>query len=127
MAVPSGMARRELFIDARDLQTESDGKTLTISEYRELMRTRGVEKLADCPLAQSFESVVRTYNPTYEYGADYYNGDTITVIDERLGLTVNAVVESAQRSVSCEGESLTLTFGYSTPTLYEKLRRKADA
>lgn len=128
MATPAGLARRELFIDARDLQaTDSGGQEMTIAEYRELLRTRGVDKLGEHQLTQSFDSTVRTRNPTYELGMDYDLGDTITVIDGRLGLTVNAVVESAQRSVSKSGESLILSFGYGLPTIYDKLKRKADA
>ena len=122
--IPAGLSRRELWVDARDLQSEREGgESLTAEEYTALLTTRGTEKLAENQLVRSFSAVVRTLNPTYVYGVDFFLGDTITVTDERLGVTVDAVVEGAERTVSIDGESLTLTLGYSQPTLYDKLRK----
>lgn len=122
-----GFSRRELFVDARDLQSENveSGETMTPEEYAAMLSTRGTEKLAENPLSQSFEATVRVVSPTYEYGVDFFLGDTITITDERLGVTVDAVVTAVQRSVSQSGESMTLTFGYGQPTVYETLKRKA--
>ena len=74
---------------------------------------------------KSFSAVVRTLDPTYKLGKDYHLGDTITVTDDRLGITVDAVVQGVMRSVSGDGESMTLTLGYGQPTIYELLNRKA--
>lgn len=127
MSKPSGLSRREIFIDARDLQSDSDpDKPLTPEEYVALLAGRGSQKLAENQLVRAFESKVRTYSPTYEYGKDFHLGDTITVADERLGITVNAVVSGVERSVSAQGESLTLTFGYGQPTIHDALKRKED-
>lgn len=126
MPTPTGLSRRELYIDARDLQSDSDpSKPLTAEQYTELLTNRGKEKLAENQLVRSFAAEVRTYSPTYQYGVDFLLGDTITVTDERLGITVDAVVEGAQRSVSKDGESLNLTLGYGQPTIYDILKRKA--
>lgn len=126
MAKPTGLARKELFVDARDLQIGSDPENpITTEEYAELLTTRGLEKLAEAQLVQSFDATVRTLNPTYQYGADFFLGDTITVTDERLGVTVDAVVYGISRSVGKEGESLSLMLGYSQPTVYDILKRKA--
>lgn len=127
MANPTGLNRRELFIDARDLQSDADpDNPLTPEEYLALLSLRGLEKMAEHQLVKSFSAEVRTYNPTYQYGVDFFLGDTITVTDERLGLTIDAVVQAAQRTVSQSGETLTITFGYSMPTLHSILKRKAD-
>lgn len=127
MANPTGLNRRELFIDARDLQSNADpDKPLTPEEYLALLSLRGLEKMAEHQLAESFSAEVRTYNPTYQYGVDFFLGDTITLTDERLGLTIDAVVRAAEQSASRNGETLTLTFGYSMPTLHSILKRKAD-
>jgi len=122
----TGLSRRELWVDARDLQSDADPENpLAPEEYRELLVTRGTEKLAENQLVQSFSAEVRTNNPTYEYGVDFFLGDTITVTDERLGVSVDAVVQGIERSVSRSGESMSLILGYSQPTLHERLRRKA--
>ena len=127
MSTPTGLSRRELFIDARDLQSDADpDKPLTEEEYAALLAARGQQKLAENQLVRSFAAEVRTYDPTYPYGEDFQLGDTITVTDERLGIIVDAVVHGVARSVGAAGESLTLTLGYGQPTIYDKLGRKED-
>lgn len=127
MSSPTGLSRRELFIDARDLQSDSDpDNPMTPEEYADLLTNRGKQKLAENQLVQSFEAEVRTYAPTYEYGKDFQMGDTITVTDERLGVTVNTVVRGVGRSVGRQGETFTLDFGYGQPTIFDVLKRKED-
>lgn len=123
---PTGLQRREIWIDARDLQSDSDpDNPLTPEEYIAVLNARGKQKLAECQLVQSFSVQVRELDPTYAYGVDYQLGDTITVTDENLGVSVNAVVQRVQRFVSGTEEGLTLTLGYGQPTLHDILRRKA--
>lgn len=123
---PSGLSRREIYIDARDLQSDSDpDNPMTDEEYLALLAYRGTAKLAENQLVKSFSAVVRMVNPTYEYGKDFFLGDVITVTDERLGITTDAVVRSIERSVDINGESMVLTLGYGQPTLYDILKRKA--
>ncbi len=120
---PGGFERRELYVDARDLQQLSLENPMTSEEYTEALTTRGQEKLSDTQLVQSFSATVRTFNPTYEYGVDFLLGDTITVTDERLGLSVSAVVEGVERSVGKNGEDMILTLGYGLPTISDRLRK----
>ena len=123
---PTGFQRRELYIDARDLQSDRDpDKPLTEEEYTAVLTARGKEKLAEHQLVRSFAAEVRTYDPTYVCGQDFFLGDTITVTDERLGVSVDAVVQAVQRTAGENGETLTLTMGYGPPTLGDILKRKA--
>lgn len=125
-STPTGLSRRELYIDARDLQSDSDpDNPLTPEQYLDVLKTRGREKMAEHQLVRSFSATVRTYNPTYVLGEDFFLGDTITVTDDRLGITVNAVVQGASWAASSAGEELTLTLGFGQPTLYDILKRKA--
>lgn len=119
--------RREIYIDARDLQSDSDpDNPMTAEEYSAALATRGREKLAEHQLVQSFAATVRERNATYTLGEDYHLGDTITVIDETLGVTVGAVVQGVTRSAGRNGETMELTLGYGQPTAYDILKRKAD-
>ena len=127
MPTPSGLNRREIYIDARDLQSDSDpDKPLTPEQYSAVLTARGKEKLTENQLVQAFSTEVRTYKPTYVYGEDFFLGDTITVIDERLGVTVDAVVQGVQRSVRKGGEGLSLMLGYGQPTVFDILKRKVE-
>lgn len=127
MAIPTWPQRREIYIDARDLQSDSDpDHPLTPEEYAAALTTRGREKLAEHQLVQSFAATVRERGATYVLGDDYQLGDTITVIDETLGVTADAVVQGVTRSIGRNGETMELTLGYGQPTAYDILKRKAD-
>ncbi len=122
---PTGLQRREIYIDARDLQSDGDpDNPLTPEEYIAVLTARGKQKLAECQLVQSFSVQVRELNPTYVCGVDYQLGDTITATDENLGVSINAVVQGVQRSVSGTEEGMTLTLGYAQPTLHKILKRR---
>lgn len=126
MPIPTGLSRRELYIDARDLQSDSDpDKPLTAEEYTAVLTNRGREKLAENHLVRSFSAEVRTVNPTYAYDEDFHLGDIITVTDERLGVTADAVVQGVGRSASGGEQTQTLTLGYEQPTIHQLLKRKA--
>lgn len=126
MPAPTWPQRREIYIDARDLQSDSDpDKPITTEEYAALLTNRGREKLAEHQLVQSFAATVRDRDATYTLGEDYQLGDTITVIDDKLGVTANAVVQGVTRSVGRDGESMDLALGYGQPTIYDILKRKA--
>lgn len=127
MSTPTGLSRRELYIDARDLQSDSDpDKPLTPEEYSAILTARGREKLAEHKLVQSLSTDVRTRNATYEFGVDYQLGDTITDIDERLGVTADVVVPGVQHAVVGDKHTMTLTFGHEQPTIGALLKRKED-
>lgn len=121
----SGLNRREMFVDARDLQQKGT-ETLTDYEYAAVLDTRGREKLAENQLAETFEMTVRTLDPTYEYGTDFFLGDTITAQDKRLGVTVDVIVTGVQMSATSTGESMSFSFGYGQPTVYDILKRKIE-
>lgn len=120
----SGLKRRELWVDARDLQSSTlTGEDLTPAEYQEVLKTRGKEKLSENQLVQSFDATMRTKNPTYIFEKDFFLGDTLTAIDKRLGITVDALVEGMEYSFVDGVEDLVLTLGYSSPTPYDILRK----
>lgn len=125
----AGFERRELYVDARDIQSEiqnEDGTVTTLEEhnYRELLNNRGVEKLAECSTTESFEAKMRVVgNVQYVYGVDYFKGDKVIIEDTELGVQIVAKVTEASENIDDEYE-LILTFGYSHPTLIQKIKRQ---
>ncbi len=125
----SGFRRRELYIDARDLQSEilnSDGSmtTITDDDYNDLLNDRGQEKLAECSTTESFEAKMRVVgNVQYVYGVDYFKGDKVIIQDTELGVQIIAKVTEASENIDDEYE-LILTFGYSHPTLIQKIKQQ---
>ena len=127
----AGFNRREAYIDARDLQSEiinEDGTTSYISddEYNDLLNDRGNKKLAEHSVTESFEAKMRVVgNVQYVYGVDYFKGDKVIIQDTELGIQVVAKVTEASENIDNEYE-LILTFGYSHPTLIEKLKQQIN-
>lgn len=123
-----GFDRKELYVDARDLQSEvhhDDGTTtkLTDEEYIDTLAQRGDEKLSEYPATETFEAQIRQFGDVqYEYGIDYFKGDKVTVIDEELGVSVSARITQVEEDFS-EEYALVLTFGYSYPTTLQKVKR----
>jgi hypothetical protein len=126
----SGFERRELYVDARDLQSETnddDGnsKTLTAEEYKETLRTRGEEKRAECEKKVSLEIETRSDAETiFNYRKDYNLGDKVTIIKESLGLREDVIVTEVTVTQDKNTYSIEPTFGESKPTLYTVLKRK---
>lgn len=82
-----GWERSELWIDARDIQSEDDdGNQLTDEQYNALIKQRAEEKAVENDIQESYEATVITKNKRYVYGKDYFLGDFVTVVDTQLGL-----------------------------------------
>jgi hypothetical protein len=98
---PEGEARREVFVDARDLAStysiEGDPTeyTYTPAEYEEILKQRGREKLAETLFDSKFTADVINRNMTY--GVDYGLGDIMPVKLVKYGLSFSARVVSATR------------------------------
>lgn len=126
----SGFARRELYTDARDLQSttvDEDGNEITLGEeaYQSNLTTRGKEKLSECIVKEYLESDVRSdVTSAYQYKRDYDIGDIVTVINESLNLTADVRVTSVTVTQDTNGYSVTPTLGDAQPTLYSVLKKK---
>lgn len=89
---PVGLSRRELYVDARDISTQTEeGKTISDTEYNQMLETRGKEKLAENIATTAFDGQVDALL-TYEYKKDYFLGDIVQVVNE-LGMELNLRVK----------------------------------
>jgi hypothetical protein len=128
-AASTGFARKELYVDARDVQSEiknEDGSSTTINrdDYNDLLNDRGIEKLAACSLIETFEAKMRVVgNIQYIYGIDYFKGDKVIVQDEELGIQIIATITEVYENFDDEYE-LEIVFGYSYPTLIQKIKQR---
>ena len=105
----SGLNRRELFTDARDISSDvGNDVTLTDAEYTALLQQRGKEKLAENTDVTSFEGQVET-TVMFKYGEDFFNGDVIQIANEYGHETKARIVEIVMTEDS-EGASVYPTF-----------------
>lgn len=121
----AGLMRQEVYIDARDLQSEVDeGTTISDDEYYKMLTNRGNEKLSELKETETFSAIVRTINNAqYSYKKDYNKGDKVIVKDTELGVITEAVIDEVEESYS-DSYELNLTLGYGYPTLLQQIKRK---
>lgn len=112
VGVVSGLARRELYTDARDIQSEyyEEGESVTIpeSEYNALLDERGKEKLFENKYIKSFEGEVEA-SQMFVYGKDFFKGD-IVQIENDYGIEEKVRVIEIVRSQDSTGLSMYPTF-----------------
>lgn len=122
-----GYGRRELYVDARDLQSQiwqgESMRQIPLDEYMESLVSRGNDKLALFEKVEEFNINVRTFGLTqYTFDVDYKLGDEITIVDEQLGVRADVQVTGVTQSYSSRYQ-LELKFGFMRPTLIDKLKR----
>lgn len=121
--------RRELFVDARDVQGKSTSEsgvetTLTPAQYSAALIQRGDEKLSEYEIIELFEAKIRVFGEVqYVFGVDYQKGDKVTVRDMQLNVVVSARITEVEEDFDDE-YGLVLTFGYQYPTILQKMNRQ---
>lgn len=123
----TGFNRKEMYVDARDLQSKSvgdDGEEiiLTPTQYNEVLTNRGNQKLSECIVIENFDASIRQFGKTqYQFGVDYKIGDIVTVVDNNLSVEVDAIVYSVQHEYKGT-YNISITFGFAYPTLLQRIK-----
>lgn len=76
-----GIDRRELFVDARDISSDTEHGTLSNAEYTEQLKGRGLETMAEYDTTQAFEGEVESTR-LFKYGEDFFMGDIIQILNK---------------------------------------------
>lgn len=116
----SGENRRELYVDARDLQREYqvatptgevddkgnpiynyETKVYTAAEYNAMLDARGLEKLAEC--LKTFSITCDIVQNNILYGVDYFLGDRMPVKLPEYGIYASARISSVTMIYEKEG------------------------
>ena len=124
-----GFDRKELYVDARDLQsngTDENGHPieLTPNQYKTVLWNRGNDKLSEHVTTETFEAQIRVLGDVqYKFNKDYFKGDKVTIKDNQLGVMISARITEVEEDFG-EEYNLVLTFGYSYPTILQKIKRQ---
>lgn len=108
-----GIGRRELWIDARDIQSVQDDKTLTDKEYETLIKQRTNEKAAEAMETRTYESTLTEQNKQYVFGIDYNIGDWCTVIDSELEKVLDVQIVTVVHTIQGTGTQEIIDVGFS--------------
>ena len=104
----SGVNRLEIYVDARDISSETDSGTLSLDQYNQLLASKGVEALSEALTTQSFAGTVEpTIN--YTFGIDYNLGDIVQITNE-YGISSPARIVEVIESWDENGYSCIPTF-----------------
>lgn len=121
----SGMGRIELYVDAKDLQSEIDGEnSMTEEEYIEVLTNRGYSYMEDHASFSSMDGTIIDGASSYVYGKDFFNGDYVSIVDEDLGLVASAQISSVSKSLTESGEKLDMTFGKQRVSIQKIIRKR---
>lgn len=123
----SGLNRRELFIDAREISDTKDvDETQTPipeAEYSRLLLSKGDEKLAEYVEFIAFDCELDVTKENTKYGEDFFLGDLITTKDEQIDMLLNSRVMEVDEVFQQDGKSIYVRVGKSVPTLPQALKR----
>lgn len=102
--------RRELYVDARDLQKDTGETVYSDEEYEELLQQRGLEKLTEY---KKVERVSSNIDPlaNLKYRVDFDLGDLCTYVNTEIGITLDERITEIQEIYEKSKTSLTVTFG----------------
>lgn len=114
-----GLDRKELYVDARDLQQDE----LTNSAYQQVLIERAKSKLAEHQPILILDGDINIHNQLYIYGEDYDLGDIVRRSSPTFELAYNARITEIQE-IYDNGLHIIPTFGRRSPTLIEMLKRK---
>lgn len=112
VGVKNGLARKELFVDAVDI----DKGSLSNSKYNALLQKRGVEKLDEANTNITFDANCDT-KQMYVYGKDFFLGDIVQVGDS-FGTMVAARITEFTWSYSTNAIETYPTFHPLEETIY---------
>lgn len=119
----AGEARRELYVDARDLQRQDEnGNVLSEAAYRQALRQRGLEKLKDYQVTETVDSQVDS-NSGFLYGQDYALGDLVTFVDQNMGVLVEQRITEICEYIEAGERRIDLVFGQSKLSILEKVKK----
>lgn len=109
-----GWNRAELWVDARDLQSKDEnGNAVSDADYEQLLIQRANQKAVENNLEESYEATLTEGAPIrYKLGKDYNLGDFVTIIDDELGISVNAQVIKVTISEQNGRIIVDITFAY---------------
>lgn len=115
-----GKSRREIFVDARDLQQDENE---TADEYTAKLAQRGHERLAEYTVVEKCEAEIDTES-SLKYRTDFDLGDLCTVKEDEHGIACQKRITECEEVYENGSFSLAVVFGEGYLILPKYLERK---
>jgi hypothetical protein len=112
----SGETRREIFVDAKDLQEADFG-----TGYNDALIFRGQSKLSEQGIRYSFDTSVNPHgNLTYKI--DFDLGQTVKAISKPWGVSMTTRITEVEETYDADGLNISVVFGKAELTIAQKIR-----
>ena len=111
----SGEARREIFVDAKDLREDDFG-----TDYTEALTFRGQSRLSELSIRYFFDVSVNPHG-NLAYKTDFDLGQIVTVISKPWGVSMTTRIMEIEETYDATGLSIGVTFGKSVLSIAQKL------
>lgn len=109
----TGLTRREVFIDARDISSnDEEGEPIPEDQYNAQLTQRGNEKMTEYIFMKTFEGDVET-TQMFVYNKDFFLGDIVQIVNE-YGIEATARIVELVFSNSEEGNTVIPSFSVIT-------------
>lgn len=119
-----GEERSELYVDARDLQQEDgNGNKIPIDAYREQLKQRGKEKLAEYRMVETINSNVDP-NANLVYKKDFDLGDYCTYVNTETGISTDKRITEIMETYEGGAMELSVVFGTDEVSTVRQLIRR---
>ncbi|WP_187387589.1 siphovirus ReqiPepy6 Gp37-like family protein [Weissella muntiaci] len=124
----SGIERRELYVDARDLQhtvKNDDGSETELNDdqYTNALIQRGKDKLAERMPVLEVNGIVNLNSELFEFRKDYNVGDRVRISSTLFSMAKTAILSSVEEVWDSDGHTMTPTFGNESPTIKDIIKR----
>ncbi|EHQ8839933.1 siphovirus ReqiPepy6 Gp37-like family protein [Enterococcus faecalis] len=119
----SGLERKEIYVDARDLQQTVDDVKMSDSQYIATLQSRGKEKLAEQPAVLALNGTINLNDSLFVYGRDYRLGDRVKCISS-FGYSDTVVLNSVTQTWDEKGYHIDGEFGNQSKTIIDVIKRK---
>lgn len=115
---PTGWRRREIFVDAGDIEMEKTGNAYYENVYKPALEAAGRNSLVEHSRNRNYvfdgTTIIGLEHDTYEYGIDYKIGDFVQFFDEIF-------TESIECQITEIVESLDASDGYKMSASFENV------
>jgi hypothetical protein len=112
----TGIERREMFVDAKDLRKADFG-----SDYAAALTQRGRLKLSEQAAVQAFDAVINPHG-NLKYKQDFDLGQTVRVVSAQWGVTLATRITEIEENYDQDDLTLQVVFGRGLLTLSQKLK-----
>ena len=110
-----GEWRFEVFVDARDLQSENFP-----TGYEDALAYRGMARLAELALVEAFDATINQFG-NLQYKVDYDIGSRVRIVAKQWGMEITARITELEENYDRDGMGIRATFGKPLLTIYDKI------